>query len=285
MKEFEILRSVAERDLRDSKLLFKKKRFQNAIFLLQQADEKAAKAVLLHMGFVLTSSDVLRIQKGLRSHPTQHTNLLLQMLESFQSIARENEWSILSQKYGHEWLNSFLRILTKIAEPIDKIAAGANMMPLLKKGLDENNPAVKSTKWETGNFKEKVLKAVENFKNLKKFRNPTVKMLEDEMKACKIILESPRSGGISPEEGRLLAKSLLGDAWEKRETTEEMENPMGDMFGDVMRLLVLGVLAIYLCPHYTLARYQDERVDFEYDSNFALVKKNKEIIELIERCL
>ena len=142
-----------------------------------------------------------------------------------------------------------------------------------------------SAKWETGNFKEKVLKAVENFKNLKKFRNPTVKMLEDEMKACKIILESPRSGGISPEEGRLLAKSLLGDAWEKRETTEEMENPMGDMFGDVMRLLVLGVLAIYLCPHYTLARYQDERVDFEYDSNFALVKKNKEIIELIERCL
>lgn len=274
---------MARRDLDDSKLLFKKKRYPNAIFLLEQADEKAGKAVLLRMGLALGSKEIEKVIGFLRSHPTQYTNALIQMMTSLQSVSKATEWQTIKQLYGHDWLRSFLRIMEKIAEPVDVVASRTGLYLSMQKGFDPNNPASKGVIWQGGNWKEKMTKLQETFKDRKKYLNPTVKDLEGEINACKMVFGTIKPSGIDTQQLEKQFGEIMGSEYSESHPLPKTSIP--DVIADPIKLFVLGALGLYLCPHYSLSRYLDENVEFEYDSDFALVKKNKEIIKLIERCL
>lgn len=283
MNEFEILRSVAQRDLRDAQLLFKKKRYPNAIFLLEQADEKAGKAVLLHMGLALSSNEIGRVIQFLRSHPAHYTNPLIQLMTSLQNVSKATEWQTIKNLYGHDWLRSFLKILSKIVEPVDAIGSKARLFESLESGFDSSNPAVKGIIWEEGNWKERVAKLQETFKDRSNYLNPTVKDLEGEISECIMVFNTLKPSGIDTEQLKKQFGEIIGSDFSEAHPLSE--SSISDIFADPLKLFVLGALGLYLCPHYSLTRYPDEDVDFEYDSDFALVRKNKDIISLIEQCI
>ena len=189
-----LLLKLAEEDLEDASLLFSKKRFRNAIFLLQQADEKGGKGVLQEMGLIVDSQQIAKMKTVVSKISNGKISKgILDLIETMQPDAPEKMQKAL-KLYGHDWQSHLVSLLGKWAPSLALAASDSGILAHFKKTIEIDDPRF-GTDWKPEDFNERAENAKQFVKNAvssQAFRNPTVDMLEQEIRDCYKVLDSPK---------------------------------------------------------------------------------------------
>jgi HEPN domain-containing protein len=89
---------IAQRDFEAAKALFEKKLYANAVYMLQQSIEKAAKAILVKLGLIRAEEAEEELRKRVGHEVARNvlklledvtTSLILEMLELFLQLSKD----------------------------------------------------------------------------------------------------------------------------------------------------------------------------------------------------
>ncbi|MDG6999590.1 MAG: HEPN domain-containing protein [Nitrososphaerota archaeon] len=281
--------TLASADITDARLLFKKKRYRNAIFLLQQADEKSGKGLLLETGMILDRKFIDELSKILESRPSG-VLASQEFKPFFKTLADLTPASIekaLKSKYGHKWTIHLIHVLKKLAPQISNI-------PKIQELLSVSEPMFSDLKQimsdkglsngflDSSNFPEIVQRLDNRFLDSERLANPSIKDVDYLVTTYGEVLDAYPLGKEFPSATRGIQE--LVDVKLDPGRQRKLKKATMNIMPNITRLLALGSLGLLLSPHYTISRYPDENRDFEYDANHAIITRWKQVTKLIERC-
>jgi HEPN domain-containing protein len=266
----------AKSDLDSAKVMYANKTFDWAIFILQQACEKASKAYLMRMNF-LPGDELNELKKesakavGIpRLTPAMYGHKwhkkLMDVLEEYLNYFT-GEIALINESFPNSKVNSFTEGFVKTTPDYrDKIAKAKkieeNIKPTLKE-LDSVILSCNNTLAEATKAKEK-----------------TTKLIEQNMPSKESIMELAQS----------VAKTLKKEM--NKEVVESIDKICGSETIDMMvetvvdahKLIVLAILNAYLVPHEQNSRYPN-KLNIKYCSNLPLVQKFNDFSCLIDKCI
>lgn len=122
---------IAQRDFETAKVLFESKHYANAVYMLQQSIEKAAKAILIKLGLIRSEDELRReighkVSKALKLLESAMALLILDVLDRFLQLSEnraEDECSLLTfnslylmYSFYKEYMSKKVQIFSAIEE-------------------------------------------------------------------------------------------------------------------------------------------------------------------------
>ena len=281
--------TLASADIADARLLFKKKRYRNAIFLLQQADEKSGKGLLLETVMILDRKFIDELNKIFVSTPSRAL-ASQQFTPFFKTLADLTPASIekaLKNKYGHKWTTHLIHVLKKLAPQISHIPKIQELLSASKPMFSDLEQIMSDTGLSNGfldsrNFPAIVQRLDTQFPDSKRLANPPIEEVDNLVATYGKILDAYPLGKEFPSAERAIQE--LVDVKLAPDRQRKLKRATMDIMPNITKLIALGSLGLLLSPHYTISRYPDENREFEYDANHALIARWRQVTKLIERC-
>jgi len=267
---------TAAEDLEAARILYQGQKYQQAIFYLQQANEKVSKGLLIRIGFLPEYQETTKVRE------------LRRAVGVYPSTPRI---------YGHAWHRNLFRVLEGFIGSTDSLTRSMVRMKLGDKRI------VRSIR----EFRKSIPDLESRLNTAKKVKtnpNPSLREIDGVVRTCNQLLDSSAEAEQKAAEAMKKIKfpdrNLLVASIEKyfgtkldQETLEKVNKIYGmnpselvkNVYALAVTLLVLAVLNTYLLPHEHISRYPDSNMDFAYDREFPLVKRFYEISDLIMKCL
>lgn len=268
---------ISRDELGAAQILYEKSKYRQAVFNLQQAYEKASKGLLMRMGFLPAYEEPVEIREARRIVGVPPSS---------------------PKDYGHEWHRKMIEVLEDFIESFDKVAKGIIELKLVGRKEIENISEFR--KMIVPDFRRRIQRA----KKVKINPNPSLQELDEVIRyynkhldsalkaehrvravAHRIRLPDKRSV-LKTIEKRLRVK-IDKDTLMKIDRIYERD-PVDLVTHNVTfseTLIVLAVLNTYLLPHEWISRYPDTKTDVVYDENFSIIRRFKQLSDLLERCL
>ena len=144
-------------------------------------------------------------------------------------------------------------------------ASESGILAHFKKTIEIDDPRF-GTDWKPEDFNKRAENAKQFVKNAfssQAFKNPTVDMLEQEIRDCYKVLDSPKKLKEALPGMKEAIESLIGKDLASK--ISPIQDTYFSVMSDSTRLIVLATFGLYLSPHYTQSRYLDENVSIQYD--------------------
>jgi len=268
--------NIASEDLASSKILYTNENYSQAIYLLQQCNEKLSKAILIQMGFIRTENESEK-QRILRS------------------ILKVN---LSEQDFGHRWHKKLITLLEDILKVSMSFESISELVP--KK---PNEPLFFTNNFP--DFKQRIDAAKKvntnpdpSFDELAKtieFCHLRLRESVDNERAFMKIISELKLPNVDP----IIAdvESLFGIRLKKSrkdKLKKALQDPGSALKNSILYsqiVTILAILSIYLVDHEEYARYPSTKFKKKYDRSLAvvglfndLIALHDEIIVLMKNC-
>jgi len=267
---------TAAQDLEAARILRQGRKYRQGIFYLQQACEKVSKGLLIRTGFLpeyQETKNVRELRKAMGIHPST------------------------PRIYGHAWHRNLLRVLEVFIGSTDSLTKRMMRMRFSEREIKRS---IREFRKSIPDLENRLDRA----KKVKTNPNPSLREIDDVVKACSRLLDSADEAKQKAAEAMRKVKfpdrNLVIASIEKHFGTKldqetlkkvnkiydtDLSELVENVFAFAVALQVLAVLNVYLLPHEHITRYPDSDIGFAYDEEFPLVKRFNEISDLITKCL
>jgi hypothetical protein len=266
---------TAIQDLEAAQILFLNKKYQQAIFYLQQANEKVSKGLLIRIGFLPEYKE------------SEYEKELKKVIGIYPSTPRI---------YGHAWHTNLLKVLEVLLNAVDSLTSSIMKIKFTDRKTVSN---IQQFRKSIPSWRAKLNRA----RKVKPNPNPSLQEIEAVVKACNQMLNSSiaaqhrvieKVGKIKlPDKNAVIAsvEKHFGMKLDQ-ETFEKLNEVVSRKPAEIVKnvvtlpetLIVLALLNTYLLPHEYISRYPEPKMDFVYNEEFSLVKMFNEISNLIRKC-
>ncbi len=257
----------AQSDLQAAELLRKAKNYNNAVFHLQQADEKIAKGILYDLGLMSENKDIV-----------------VESTIFYRALFKDSKFQLPTAiDYSHDWHVTLANLLKRMVE----VVKNSNYLPINSdnfKVLEELNKEYKEINEQELRKKIFEAKAISNMQGLVKTNDLTGAVKID------LSMKSEKKDIKIPSQNIDLSKLIPGAIEESTKvkpnitiTQKQVLNGLsGDLLIKFFYLVALALIIEILYPHEQLSRYPSKEI---YDENNLLVINFSEIEDILTTIL